>query len=312
MAAYCADLDRLGYAVVDEVIDASLLDDVLDSMARQVTAWSVERARKGDLNRTFEAWSLDARVIEFTRRGLRGFSQALDISLPQGGVEETTPVHLAGEVFALVSCPRLLDFLEPLLGPEIWLSPVGHTRIKVPSAMAPPNDGLLGDVPWHQDNGVLLAEADQVDIVTVWAPLVEVDEDSGCLQVVPTPRGEQILSHCPGPNGLRVPSHLMPATKPVPVPMERGSVLLMHSRTLHSSMPNNVPGHLRVSLDLRYQSVGAPTGRPAFPSFCLRSPERRTASFEDWRDGWTAARDRLAGRQLGRFNRWDSSAPVCA
>jgi ectoine hydroxylase-related dioxygenase (phytanoyl-CoA dioxygenase family) len=305
-----SELDKSGYAVVEDVLPSGLLDAVLDAMACRLSAWAREQAA-GALEQAFEQWPLNQRVIELARRRVAGLGQALDISLPQGAIRRDTPMFLAGEVFALLTYPRLLEVLEPLLGPEIWLSPVGHTRMKVPDEVAPPN-GLLGHVPWHQDNGVLLEEADGTEIVTVWAPLVDVDEASACLQLVPTARGSELLSHCPGDHGLRVPPSLMPSAPARPVPMRKGSVLLMHSRTLHSSMGNQVAGHVRFSLDLRYQAVGEPTGRPAFPSFCVRSQRRAPATFEQWRDGWLEARDRLADRDLGKFHRWDPGALACA
>jgi len=311
-SSYRSVLGRRGYVVVEDVFDDHVLDGVLDAMACQLGAWARSLVASGLLGRTFEACSLEESVIRFAQLRVGGLGQALDISLPQGSVEHGTPMLLAPEVFALLSHPSLLDVLEQVLGPEIWLSPVGHTRMKVPSEVAPAGDGLLGHVPWHQDNAVLLEEADDVEVVTAWVPLVDVDKASGCLQVVPTPSGEEILPHCPGEGGLRVPATLLPQKAAVPVEMRRGSVLLMHSRTLHSSMPNDVPGHVRFSLDLRYQPVSQPTGRPAFPSFCLRSPQRAPATFPEWRDGWARTREELAGRQLGKFNRWGAGGPVCA
>jgi hypothetical protein len=312
---YAAALAARGYAVVDDVLDpAAILDPLLDAMARQLGWWAGEQARRDALPRTFDAWSLENRLTECARRGIPGFAQALDISLPQGGISADIPMLLAAEVFALLSAPALLDVLEPLLGEEIWLSPVGHTRMKVPSGVAPEANGMLGHVPWHQDNGVLLDEADDIDIVTVWIPLVDVAEETGCLQVIPTGRGHELIAHCPGGSGLAIPPGQLPRRAPVPVPMRRGSVLLMHSRTVHSSMPNRTPNRVRLSLDLRYQSVPVPTGRPAFPSFPLRRHDQLSpvTQWPAWQAEWLRARDRLAGQRLGAFNRWDPSAGICA
>ena len=46
--------------------------------------------------------------------------------------------------------------------------------------------------------------------------------------------------------------------------MRPGSVLLMHQRTIHSSLENLTDDQVRISLDLRYQPIGQATGRPAF------------------------------------------------
>ncbi|SRR5579875_207183 len=310
-----AVLAERGYAVVDGVLDpATVLDPVLDAMANHLGSWAREQVSRGTLPRTYEAWSLEERLIECARRGIPGLAQALDISLPQGGIRADTPMLLAEEVFALLSAPSLLDVLQPLLGEEIWLSPVGHTRMKVPSGIAPEASGMLGHVPWHQDNGVLLEEADGIDVVTVWIPLVDATEQVGCLQVIPTRRGHELIPHCPGGGGLAIPPGQLPGRTPVPVPVRRGSILLMHSRTVHSSLPNVTPGRVRLSLDLRYQGVPVPTGRPAFPSFLLRGKDREApvAGWEAWRAGWLDTRRRLAGKELGKFNRWDPRAAMCA
>lgn len=81
----------------------------------------------------------------------------------------------------------------------------------------------------------------------------------------------------------------------------------MHSRTVHSSMPNTTADRVRLSLDLRYQSMACPTGRAAFPSFQVRSRDGRGGAA-----GWLETRERVADRELGRFNRWDAIAAVCA
>lgn len=312
---YAATLAQRGYVVVGDVLDpAAVLDPVLDAMACQLGSWMRAQATRGILPRTFEAWPLEDRLTECARRGIPGFAQALDVSLPQGGIDADTPMFLAQEVFALLAAPALLDVLEPLLGGEIWLSPVGHTRLKVPGAIAPQSNGMLGNVPWHQDNGVLLDEADDLDIVTVWIPLTDADQRTGCLQVIPTRRGHELIPHCPGGGGLSIPQAQLPDTTAVPVPVRRGSVLLMHSRTVHSSLPNLTPDRVRLSLDLRYQSVPVPTGRPAFPSFLLREPggEAPVTEWASWRTTWLETRDRLAGRDPGKFNRWDPGAAMCA
>jgi len=111
-----------------------------------------------------------------------------------------------------------------------------------------------------------------------------------------------------------IPAGQLPGGKPAPVPMRRGSVLLMHSRTVHSSLPNDTPDRVRLSLDLRYQSVPVPTGRPVFPSLLLRGQRRgiQVAQWDSWRAAWLAARDRLAGQELGKLNRWDPGAAMCA
>jgi ectoine hydroxylase-related dioxygenase (phytanoyl-CoA dioxygenase family) len=79
--------------------------------------------------------------------------------------------------------------------------------------------------------------------------------------------------------------------------MRPGSVLLLHSRTVHSSLENQTADQVRISMDLRYQSPDQPSGRPMFPSFVARSrshPERELRDAAAWSRMWLEARARLA------------------
>lgn len=100
----------------------------------------------------------------------------------------------------------------------------------------------------------------------------------------------------------------------IPMPMKRGDVLLLHRRTVHGSLPNE-SDDIRWSFDLRYNPIGQPTGRGAFPGFVARSrenPESELHDPDEWTRMWTEARDALAGRQGVIFNRWSVEDPACA
>ncbi len=97
--------------------------------------------------------------------------------------------------------------------------------------------------------------------------------------------------------------------------MRPGSALLMTQRTVHSSLDNTREDQVRISFDLRYQPIGQPTGRPAFPGFVARSaahPERVLRDPAAWAKLWYDTRERLADGDLGTFNRWSADAAVCA
>lgn len=303
-------LDASGYVVVDDVLDeAEIIAPLLACLRRRVEQLAGRELRRDRPDHEV----LSAALEEMTATGQPWSAQALDLSLPQGGVTADTPLLLEPEVFALLAAPRLLDVVASVIGLPVWLSPVGHVRVKTPEAAGARQDGLTGRVPWHQDNGVILPEADDTEILTVWVPLVDVARTSGTLQVHPSPRGTALAGHCPGQGGLSIPGSLLPPGEPVVMEMRAGSVLLMHSRTIHSSLPNLVPHHVRVSYDLRYQSVPEPTGRPQFPSWLLRDTSGASvATYEDWRDGWLEARARAAGQELGAFNRWRPDSTLCA
>ena len=84
---------------------------------------------------------------------------------------------------------------------------------------------------------------------------------------------------------------------------------------IHSSLDNETENEVRLSLDLRYQRIGVPTGRPAFPGFVARSkahPESVVTDPAAWASLWLEARARLAAIENPTFNRWKSGMAVCA
>ncbi|MGB6455784.1 MAG: phytanoyl-CoA dioxygenase family protein [Streptosporangiaceae bacterium] len=296
-------MDQQGYVIVDDVLSARTLNRMLDAIAIRTVEYGQEMERAGHVS-GLSGSGLSEQLISIVRSGQTWPGQVLDIALPQGGIACDTPIFLEEAAFELVTDPKLLDLVEQFVGPEIWLSPVGHTRVKVPHDVAPRDNGRFGTTVWHQDNGVLLAEADDLDILTVWVPLREATVENGCMCVVPTPRQADLIEHCGA--GLGIPASNMPETTPVALPMRAGSVLLLHQRTVHASLPNVTADDIRISMDLRYQSLERPSGRPQFPSFLVRSPsdQARLTTWPEWRTGWIETRDRLADQDAGPFNRW--------
>lgn len=311
-----------GYLVVDDVIDPEAVltpilseyDELLDGIARRLFA-------AGRIPSLFEDLPFTDRMTEISEHSGEDFSREFDFSLPQSNVKRDTPVFTGPSVFGLLTDSRLLDTIESVIGPEIYSCPVQHIRIKMPErAINNPANGLVGKVGWHQDIGVLLPEADESTVLTVWIPLNEATVANGCLQVIPrSHQPGRLFDHCPDvvSGALSIPDRLLPPGDPVPLPMRPGSVLLMTQSTVHSSLDNVTPDQVRVSCDLRFQPVGQPTGRPAFESagFVARSNEQPDSVLRDpaiWASQWHRLRDDLAAAADPVHNRWDSSSPACA
>jgi ectoine hydroxylase-related dioxygenase (phytanoyl-CoA dioxygenase family) len=308
-----------GYVVVDDVLDpvqdiGPVLDEyggVLDEIARSLKA-------EGAISSLYRELPFSERLIQICVESGRNFPEHFDFSLPQKGVRHDTPFHVGPAVFDLLTNRRLLDVAEELIGPEIYSNPVQHIRMKLPPRAVSKTggySGLVSQIPWHQDNGVLLPEADEATILTVWAPITESTVENGCLQVIPCSHRKDLVAHCPTEQGLTIPDKLLPAQPPVPLPMQPGSLLLMTQRTMHSSLDNITDDDVRISFDLRYQPVGQPTGRPTFPGFVARSTARPETVLRDpaaWANSWYEARARLAESEDPSYNRWRADSPVCA
>ena len=211
---------------------------------------------------------------------------------------------------------KLLDAVESIIGPEIYSNPVQHVRLKPPEQLTPRNaEGQiqLAKTPPHQDNGVVLPEADETNMLTVWFPLWDATVENGCLVVWPQSHRQGLLDHCPRPDGLQIPAQLL-SGKARSMPMRRGDALLMNNLTVHASHSNN-SNNIRWSFDLRYNPIGQPTGRSSFPGFIARSrknPETELRDPAEWARSWLEARHTLATAGMGQFNRWSADSPVCA
>lgn len=308
-----------GYLLIEDLFDPVAdfrpvvveLTDVLDRVAQRLYA-------EGRIQSTYPELNFSERIVAICAESGLTFGQEFDFSLPQNGVTEETPIHTGAAVFRLLTHPRLLDLVEDIVGPEIYSNPVQHLRMKLPARAVPEGTKsyLTTRVPWHQDNGVILPEADEATILTVWFPLSEATIENGCLQVVPRSHRAGLTQHCPTSNGIGIPDRLVSEDAAVPMPMRPGSVLLMTQRTVHGSLDNTTENEVRISMDLRYQPIGEPCGRPAFApaGFVARSvahPGDELRDPEDWEKSWHAVRRDLAGAEMA-FNRWKSGVDGCA
>lgn len=313
-----AQFERDGFLVVNDILsDADLQVITADYAAKldeMATAWQAE----GKVADTCAGLPFGERLTKLAGAAKIDWSKPLDISLPQANVKPDTPIHTSKAIFDLIVNPRLLDVVEEFVGPEIYSNPIQHTRIKPPERLLAPEalkNGLAARVGWHQDQGVATTEQDEVPVLTVWLAITDASEENGCLCVVPGSHAK-LLDHCPGPGAgafVEIPTKLI-ARPSVAAPVRRGGAILMHRRTVHSSLENRSNG-IRWSFDLRYQPTGLPTGRPAFPGFVARSRRQPGSELKDWRQWaklWHDTRARLAAAEAPKFNRWNVNAPVCA
>ena len=314
-----------GYVVVEDLIDPEELLDpleaeygtVLDNLTRELHD-------EGVIGSTYAGMEFGERLTRIYQDSGEVHSQYFDFTLPQKNITYDTPMWHGPAVFDVLTSSPLLDAVESIIGPEIYSNPTQHVRLKPPEALTPVNHetgGIqLGATPWHQDSGTVTEEADDTEMLTVWFPVWDADEEAGCLHLVPRSHSEGLLQHCPGgtttspPGLLHIPDELFRVGHAIPMPMRRGSVLFMHRLTCHGSLPNR-GDRIRWSLDLRYNPIGQHTGRAAFPGFVARSrehPEMELRDAEVWAQEWRDTRERLARENDPAYNRWPSDDPACA
>jgi len=318
-AAMLRQFEDEGFLVVDDVLDPEAdIQPIIDEYSALLDDLTAQWCAEGKIPSTFAGLPLVERLTRILQSG-QSYVRYLSIALPQTKVNADTPIHLGPAVFNMLRNPRLLDAAEAFLGDEIFCHPVHNIRLKPPEALIPDDfkdNGTISKTPWHQDQGVILPEADQSKILTVWLPITDATEENGCLMVVPRSHRDGLIDHClSSERGLHVPPGLIPSDRIRPVPVRRGGVLFMDCRTLHASLINASSG-VRWSFDLRYSVPGQPTGRPAFPGFVARSRRDPASELRDpeiWADLWWQARARLAAvDEVPVFNRWKVDGAVCA
>lgn len=312
-----AQFDEEGYLLVKGLFDPEAdLDPIIEEYHGVLDRLAEELYLKGEISSLYADLPFGQRLIEIYKESGKVHAQYFDFSLPQGGVKEDTPFWAGPSVFRTLTNPKLLDAVESLIGPEIYSNPVQHVRLKPPEHLTPKTeDGhvQLGKTPVHQDNGVVLPEADNTNILTVWFPLWDATVENGCLCVWPGSHRQGLLDHCPSVGGLKIPGKLLNG-KAKSMPMKRGDVLFLHKLTIHASHSNH-SNNIRWSFDLRYNPIGQPTGRGYFPGFVARSRQNPASELHDpaeWYRLWANTRYKLATEGAGAFNRWSADNPVCA
>jgi phytanoyl-CoA hydroxylase len=262
-----------GYAHVPGLLSASdlaPLRGVIDQTVERVAQALLEKGLIDDAHRNAPWTRRLAELYRTVKKQSIGWNQEV----------------LSKAVYDLLTFPPLLDIVEALAGPEVQANGDYWLRTKLPHE-------ALTTFPWHQDSFYYGDPTQHLHIVSVWIPLVDVDEHNGCMEFLDH-------SHTWGPIATtRQGDHLGPAVdvearghKTV-MRMKAGDAVLFHNLTLHRSLMNN-SDDVRWSIDLRFAPTGTPTewldnmGMLGFVARSRAMPE----SVESW-DSWRARRERF-------------------
>ena len=330
-AEQIAQFEDEGYLVVEGVLDPeTVLDPVIDEYTEVLDTLVRDLYAREEISSLFEGLDFAGRFTAVCIETGDVHKQYFDFSLPFQNVKPDTPFWTGQAVLNAFTAEPLLDCVASLIGEEIYSNPVQHVRIKPPEHILPKNqfgNPILGETIWHQDQGVVVPEADETEMLTVWFALEDVALEQGPLKVVPGSHKHGLLTHCSsyfgnGPRtagGRQIPESLFEADRMIPLPVKRGDVIFLPKRTVHGSLPN-VSDNIRWSFDLRYNPIGQPTGREAFPGFVARSrarPERELRDAKVWTRMWLDTREAMSKINQGGqtdvlFGRWREGHPDCA
>lgn len=136
-------------------------------------------------------------------------------------------LHLASAELQAVACDeRWAGIVLPLVGES--------ARLYWEQCVTKPPHART-ELPWHQDNGYTPLEPEEY--LTCWLALDDVDENNGCIQVIPGSHGGGTRTHWNDPSTPFRVGH-EGDDGAVSVPVSRGDVLAFSSLVMHRSGPN--------------------------------------------------------------------------
>ena len=110
---------------------------------------------------------------------------------------------------------------------------------------------------WHQDNGY--GELDPYNTLTTLTAFEKVDEDNGCLRLIPGSHklGQIALNKDPDRKNLEQIDMDVDESAAIPMPMEPGETVIFHCWALHYSRGNYSKNRDRRILFMRYADADA-------------------------------------------------------
>jgi ectoine hydroxylase-related dioxygenase (phytanoyl-CoA dioxygenase family) len=240
--------DALGYVVVPDVVEPTLLDAVRYEIDR-FEARTEERLRRAEGQRVTIA---EAGAITFTTHLVARSPLLRDLSR-----------H-----------PRLLGICADLVGPDVrlyWDQAV-YKKPEKPRRF-----------PWHQDNGYTYVEPQQY--LTCWLALTDARVENGCPWVAPgLHRGGTLVHRYVDPLGFECMSDVPDA---VAAEVPAGGAVVFSSLTPHLTGPNTTDA-VRKAYILQYAPTGAEAlrGDPGAGAPSTREPcDDAERQYEVLRDG---------------------------
>ena len=280
-----------GFLLIRNALTDNDLDAVVQEYEKHIDQRANELLDQGKLSQLYKDQPFERRLVCICKENNEIYPE-LDI------------MHLRGKAsFDFLRNKNLMKIVTSIVGTEVTCSPIQHIRAKLPVGLTP--GGADAHVaPWHQDAGVTWDEADPYFILTVWIPFAEATEENGCLQIIPRGHSRGLLEHHSKVGvGTTIIDEEITSQAVLNLPMQKGSVLLMHKETPHRSTPNQ-SDTVRWSIDLRYQQTGTPTGRPFHPDFVVYSQSNPSLVLEDhkkWNNMWIQALENSTGVQAHRW-----------
>ncbi|KAL5022722.1 hypothetical protein ScPMuIL_001877 [Solemya velum] len=212
---------------------------------------------------------------------------------------------------------KLLNIAEQLIGGDIVGHPVWNLRLKTPATQ-------FATVPWHQDVGYLENDSYKVHQVSVWIPLLDTDQENGCLEFAhrghKTGRvGEHLCCYKDTwyvwieEEEMKQTLDIDPERDFVVCPVPYGGIVLFNNLIPHRSLANT-SNKIRWSLDFRFQRPQLPIAFYGLKEGVLFRSSEKPDHVIDWEPFTAVVRgqaqeEALSGTKMDEADEFDSTMP---
>lgn len=269
-----------GYLVIPGVLSERDLDPVRRVITAQVDREARQLYAEGKITDLHEAAPFTRRLMEVYRDNRR---RAI------GWNKEV----FSKEIYDLGLHPAILDIAESLVGTEIQFNGDYWVRTKLPNE-------TVTTFPWHQDSGYYGDPTEMHHLLSLWLPLVDVDERNGCMQVISGSHRWGLQPVGRDEDGHHTPIEDVEARGGIEtLRMKAGDVFAFHNLTFHRSLINQ-SDEIRWSIDLRYSGIGVPLEwlyKAGLNGFIARSPAHPEL-VDSW-EAWQAKRGMAEADRTG-------------
>ena len=237
------DFNENGFCILHDILEPVVLTRVKDECEALVAVLAAQRHAQGKLLNTYRDAPFETRLM------------LLYENYPDENPTIFRPeLHREG-FFGVFAHPAFLELAYRILGPEIRLYPNYSVRPKLP-------ENKRTEVLWHQDAGYTSETADVLRMMNVWAPLVPVNVENGCMEFIPGSHKWGVVPHEKDEYYLRIhDDYIQPVeADAVRIEIVPGDAVIFSNLLFHRGLPNRA-AHVRWSLDFRYQDARQPTLR---------------------------------------------------
>ena len=264
--AESADFMENGFVILRDVVPADVRQRLQSVFEAQVERLAAQLFDEGLIRATYDDLPFETRFA------------ALRADLPSKFPTSWRKALVSEEVYDLWQRPELLGPARSLVGDEVYAHGVWNGRPREPGAP-------IQRVLWHQDAHYYRGwDAADGPLISMWTPLVPVDEAAGCLQLLAGSHRAGYLTRVRGFNNLfTVPDEDIDGYDVVSAVMQPGDLLIFGDLTVHQATENTAD-YVRWSIDIRFAAATAPIiSKTPRGYYCFSATDpTRVESFETW------------------------------